>query len=370
MRVKVYNKRVMIKKILFYTDTPHYGGAEKQMELLAKHLHSMGCRVDLACGTYSELHRRQPKVYQQVHSISTLHKHDPRYYLGLRKLLENEKFDLVHIHLWNPGSCRYAFLAAHYAGLPIVTTEHDPFLLSGIKGIIKQKCLQKTNQAIVISSNNYHLLKKHYRVSENKLNLVHNGIDLKPFLKNKSKTTVSGQKKLILTCVAEFHPRKGHQYLIEAFQNLKPEFPNLTLQLVGKGPAEKELKEKYAQIDGVKFMGFVDDIAKLMADSDLFILPSPNEAFGLVILESMASGTLVIASNAGGPKDIIESGVSGYLFEPKNSHDLANKIKLTLSHLDLKSEIEKNALEIVQKYFEAKIMFKKTVEVYEKISDF
>lgn len=358
----------MSKKILFYTDTPGYGGAEVQMTTLAKKLSAKNYEVHLACGSYGKFAQKNlGSIYKKIYKISAFHKHDPRHYFGLKKILKQNQFDLIHIHLWNPGACRYAFFAAKKMGVPIITTEHDPFLLRGWKAKIKQKCLKLTDQTIVVSTDNFRQLSKYGQRVKNRLNIVFNGIEVDQFLdKNTGQKRLSQKPKTIL-CVAELHPRKGHQYLIEAFQKIKPEFPGLILKIVGTGPAEKELKEKYSSIEGVEFMGWVPDIKGLYNESSLFVLPSSNEAFGLVLLEAMASGTLVIAANSGGPKDIIIDGKTGYLFEPKNSEDLAKKMQIVLLNPEEKFALEKAAIHRLKTHFTADLMAENTLEVYDKL---
>ena len=371
-----------MKRILFYTDTPSYGGAEKQMELLAKHLRHFGYSVSLACGAYSVLKRRKAeleKAYEHTYLLPTIHKHDPRHYTKLKKLLSAKggsafggkigDFDLIHIHLWNPGSCRYAFWAAKHAGIPIVTTEHDPFELGGLKHKIKKMCLAKSNQMIAISLDNYRHLSEYGEDIKNRLNLIHNGIEANRFLDNHDKASLPVQKgDLVITCIAELHKRKGQKYLLQAFKKLQIEFPTLHLVLVGTGPAEKELKEKYGDIPNVHFLGWREDVPQILRASDIFVLPSLREAFGLVLLEAMASGVIVVATDNGGTKDIIEHGKSGYLIPPANSERLVETIRTILTNPDQKLDIEKTALERVKTHFTAKVMAEKTAIIYDKVS--
>ncbi len=357
--------------VLFYTDTPNYGGAEKQMEMLARHLKPLGCNVSLACGSYSTLKGKKDelkKVYQEVYSLPTLHKHDPRHYTALKKLLKKGVFDLIHIHLWNPGSCRYAFWAAEKAKIPIVTTEHDPFELTGVKNAIKKRCLMKTDQIIAISMDNYRHLAQLGEDTKKRLNIVHNGIDLDKYLDNVDKASLPVQKgDLVITCIAELHERKGQKYLIEAFKKLQTQIPKLHLMLVGKGPNEAQLKKDYATVTNLHFLGWRDDIPAVLKASDLFVLPSLREAFGLVLLEAMASGLACIATDNGGTMDIVIEGQTGYLVPPGNSDRLAEAINKILRNPGQKADMEKAGLERVQKEFTADKMAARTLEVYKKV---
>ncbi len=364
--------------ILFYTDTPNYGGAEKQMALLAKHLKMLGHRVSLACGAYSILKQRRlelDEIYENTYLLPTIHKHDPRHYSKLKQLLKREKFDLIHIHLWNPGSCRYAFWAADHTKIPVVTTEHDPFELTGLKHKIKRMCLDRSDQIIAISMDNFGQLSHYGEGVKKRLNLVHNGIELDKYLDNHDKVSIpvqkgdlpAGRPGLVITCIAELHERKGQKYLIEAFKKLQTNMPTLHLVLVGTGPNEKELKNKYGDITNLHFLGWREDIPQILKASDIFVLPSLREAFGLVLLEAMASGVIVVATDNGGTTDIIDDGKSGYLVSPGNSDKLERIIRTILTNPDQKRDIEKAALERVKNHFTARVMAERTVEVYKKV---
>jgi len=360
-----------MKHVLFYTDTPNLGGAEKHMLLLAKHLNQQEVAVSLAYGRYSKiakLHGEFAKCCKQVFVLPMLHKHDPRHYSELKKILAAHKFDLVHLHLWNPGSCRYAFFAASSAGLPIVTTEHDPFELTGMKRLIKKKCLSKTAQTITISRDNFRLLGEFYGVPEKQLEMVHNGIEIDSFLDNKIKADLPVQHgSPVITCIAELHHRKGHRYLFEAFRKLQAHMPQVSLILVGTGPAERELKDQYSQIPNVHFLGWRADVPQILKASDILVLPSLKEAFGQVILEAMASGVITVATNNGGIVDIIQDGLTGYLVPPANGEAIAERLAAILKNTAQKMDIEKAALHSVKMNFSAQRMADKTLNVYKKV---
>jgi len=360
-----------MKQILFYSDTPNVGGAEKHMLLLAKYLNLNGVKVSLAYGKYSQLrkmHSDFEKYCKDIFILNTIHKHDPRHYIELKKVLSSNSFDIIHLHLWNPGSCRYAFFAAEKSKVPVITTEHDPFELSGMKKFIKQRCLLKTESTIVVSMDNYRLLDDMYNLADKGLEIVHNGIEIDRFLDNNDKANLPVQKgDTVITCIAELHHRKGHRYLLEAFKKLQTHMPKLQLILVGTGPAELELKEYASQIPNVHFLRWRNDIPQILKASDIFILPSLREAFGLSVVEAMASGVTTIATNNGGTTDIIQDGVTGYLVPPANSDAIYNKAIIALKNPHHKKEIEREALKSVKKNFTAKKMAKETLEVYKKI---
>jgi len=360
-----------MKRILFYTDTPNYGGAERQMELLAKHLKPLGFEVSLAYGMYSKLDEKKDEMraaYAKTYLLPVLHKHDPRHYHYLRDLLREEKFDLLHLHLWNPGACRYAFWAGHHAKTPIVTTEHDPFELSGLKKLIQRHCLRKTDRIIAISSDNFGQLSELVENPKDRVFQIHNGIELGPYLDNHDKASLQIETgAIVITCVAEMHPRKGHKFLIEAFQRLQKEYPMLHLVLVGTGPIEQDLKARYRANPNLHFLGWRKDIPQILRSTDVFVLPSLREAFGLSIVEAMASGVPVIATDTGGARDIIENGKSGLLAPPGDSESLRNALKTLIDNPGQRNDMAKNGLERVKSLFTAERMARETAELYENL---
>ncbi|MFH0820231.1 MAG: glycosyltransferase family 4 protein [Candidatus Peregrinibacteria bacterium] len=358
-----------MSNILFYTDTPNVGGAEKQMALLAKHLKLRGCSVSLAYGKYSALGRHPELLsnYDKTFVLNVIHKHDPRHYFELRRILSQEKFDLVHLHLWNPGACRYAFMAAASNGVPIVTTEHDPFELRGIKRALKLRAFRRTVHTIAISQQGEMDLQKWYGIPDDKISVVNNGIDSTSFPRKRESIDprLLGDD-IMITCIAELHERKGHKYLLEAFLKLQSTTPNLQLQLVGTGPLEKELKSCYGANPNIHFLGWRDDVPEILSKSDLLVLPSLKEAFGLVVLEAMASGVVVIGTDGGGVRDIIRNGVDGLLVPPANSDVLAEAMEKLLCNPEQKRALEETALKRVQE-FSAERMTEETFKIYSSV---
>lgn len=365
-----------MKRILFYTDTPLLGGAENQMYLLAKFLPKEKYTVELACSSYRSLNvwcQKFMEIGVKVRRLRVAHKHDPRHFLYLKHLLP--KFDLIHLHLWNPASCRYALAASRR--FPVVVTEHDPFPLKRLKAWLKKKLMEHVAAIIVCSQAAKNIVCEEDSRCASKLTIIPNGIDIEEFItqaKNADRMEIrrtlleNELNKKIILCAAELHERKGQQHLIKAMRHLLLKFPDIKLIFAGEG-SRRKYYEKLARPFGrsAAFLGRRRDIARIMATADMLVLPSIREAFGLVLLEAAAVGLPTIATNAGGIPEIIEHGKTGLLVPPENPEMLAQAITRYLENPALAQELAKRAREKVEKDFHARNMAMKTAEVYDKV---
>lgn len=368
------------KKVFFYTDTPIFGGAERHMLLLAEKLDHTKFEISLICPNHKSLNewcKQWEASGYPVYRLNVKHKHDPRHYFQLKKILSKEKPDILHVHLWNPGSCRYAFGAVNPKFTKIIATEHDPFELKGIKNTIKKNAIKKTTQEIAVSEANRKLLIKLYPELKGRISTIHNGIDLKAFTETIAKFTAQEKTKirkllfhasnndLIITTVAALHPRKGLIYLIKAFNDL-PEKEKLKLIIVGEGPERKTLERLIKTLklsDKVLLLGKRNDIPQILKSSDIFILPSIKEAFGLALLEAQAAGLPVIASRTGGIPEIIEHNKNGLLTDPKYIESIKSALIKLIETPALRQKLAYVGQNRVLK-FDASEMAKKTEKVY------
>lgn len=378
-------KSTMPKKILFYTDTTLTSGAENHILNLIKFLDRKKFTPLLLCSGHENLNEWCRKIKEtgcEVTRLITKGKHNPRHFFSLKRIAEEMEIDFLHAHIWNPASGRYAYLAAKTAKKPLITTEHDPFLLPPIKHFIKKYLIKNVSRVIAISGANKELLKKIHPEMREKIDVIHNGIDitwwesqLLGFSKNdrnefRKKNFNAEKKTKIITCIAELHPRKGLMYLIEAAKLLKEKNPDFVVAIAGRGRLQKAIGEKikkYGLAEHVKLLGYRKDIPQILASSDLFVLPSLNEAFGLVLLEAMAAKLPVIATKNGGIPEIITNNVTGILVPPKDEKALTYAIIRLMNNEELASRLARAGYEQVKTHFDIKNMVKKTEKVYEEI---
>ena len=374
-----------MSNILLYTDTPQTGGAELQMFLLAKFLNKDKFTPILGCSAYPALDRWCENFIKEgikVIRMNVKHKHDPRHYFQLCKIIKNENINLLHAHIWNPASCRYAFSAASSCKIPIITTEHDPFKLSFLKNLFKKSNLKKVKTIITVSKNNQKILQKLYPEHKKKIKVIHNGIDTVWWQSQLLRFTDEDRKKikeqlflarentLIIISIAELHERKGLRYLIEAIPKIVKKFPNIKLVIVGEGPDRQNLEKLIEKLDienHTILIGRQKEIPKLLKSSDIFVLPSRREAFGFVLLEAMITGLPVIGSKVGGIPEIINNK-NGLMVESENSEKLTNVLLDLVSHPDKRQKLAQAGHKTVLEKFDAKKMAKEYEREYAAIT--
>jgi N-acetyl-alpha-D-glucosaminyl L-malate synthase BshA len=166
------------------------------------------------------------------------------------------------------------------------------------------------------------------------------------------RSVMANAEERIITHISNFRKVKRIPDVIKIFYNIQKEIP-AKLMMVGDGP-EKEKAEYLCQelgiLDKVIFFGNSNEIDKILCLTDLFLLPSETESFGLAALEAMACGVPVISSNSGGLPEVNFEGISGYLSDVGNTDEMAvNALKILKDDAVL-AKFKKNALDVAKKF--------------------
>jgi len=188
------------------------------------------------------------------------------------------------------------------------------------------------------------------RLFKKKPILIYNAIPIRPFSLTHAKQE---RKTRILGTVGRLEEQKGHRFLLGAIPEIIAEIQDVMFWFIGDGSLRQEL-ETLARDLGISkhinFMGKRTDVADLVAQLDLFILPSLWEGFPTVIMESMASGIPVLATRIPGTDELIEDGLTGWLVDPGSSEALANGIIQVLKNPEEWDGIKERALKGVSRF--------------------
>lgn len=170
----------------------------------------------------------------------------------------------------------------------------------------------------------------------------------------------------IILYIAEFIPRKDHGFFIKNIPELKKQIPNLKVIMPGRGVQLKEMKILAVNLevdDIIWFPGYRKDINLLCAISDLYVTTSRQEGLPISVIEAMASGLPIVASNIRGQTDAVLPGRNGELYQLDNNADFVEKIVALYKNPELRAEMRKNNIEDSAKY-SVDIAVKKMAEIY------
>lgn len=244
----------------------------------------------------------------------------------LRRLMAQEKPDLVHLHS-RRGADVWGGVAARLTGVPCVLSRRVD---NPEKRWIVNLKYRLYDHVITISEGIRQVLLSEGMPPE-KIRCVRSAVDATPYQIAYDKPTFRtslgwAPDTLVAGTVAQLIPRKGHKYLLAALPQVLQQHPQLQVLIFGRGPLETELRQAIAAQGlghNVHLMGFRDDLPSLLGCLDLLIHPADMEGLGVSLLQAAAAQVPIIASRAGGMPEAVHDGVNGLLIPPGDVDALA-----------------------------------------------
>jgi len=301
--------------------------------------------------------------------------------LKIRRLLKRDKPDIVHTHTSKAGLL--GRLAARLAGIPsIIHTPHG-HVFFGYFGALKTKMfvlLEKlasriTDKIIALTPREKADYLRYKVAEEDKLVVIPSGIELHkcqyPPKEERSKLRRElgiPDRSAVVGTAGRLVPVKGPGFLLQAVGQVISEHPDTYLVFAGDGPLRKNLAKDAVDRGLAKkiiFTGWRDDMARVLSVFDVFCLPSLNEGMGRVLVEAMALGKPVVASDAGGIPDLIIPGKNGILVPPQDPEELARQIRFLIENREEREKLGRAGKEMASAYSD-EVMVKKIAELYEK----
>ncbi len=291
------------------------------------------------------------------------------------------KIELLHVHYAIPhayaGYMAKQMLKNEGINLPMITTLHGTDItLVGNHPFYKPAVTFSINKSDYVTSVSQSLKDDTLKLFKikNKIKVIPNFIELDKVKKDPAapchRYVMANENERIITHISNFRKVKRIPDIIKIFYNIQKEIP-AKLMMVGDGP-EKEKAEILCQelgiLDKVIFFGNSHEIDKILCMTDLFLLPSETESFGLAALEAMACGVPVISSNSGGLPEVNFDGFSGYLSNVGNVEEMAENALKILRDDTVLNQFKANALEVARK-FDIKNILPKYEALYQKAVD-
>ena len=269
----------------------------------------------------------------------------------------HEELNILHVHYAIPHASAAVnaqqILLTYGINIPIVTTLHgtDITLLGKDKSFkpVIEYAINKSNAVTVVSESLKKETLKYFNVSK-EINTISNFIDLDLYNRKydiKLKNTFVNNEEYLITHISNFRKVKRVCDVIRIFKKVNSKIPSKLL-MIGDGPdrIKAEILSRDLGIeDKVRFLGKINSTHNILACSDVFILPSESESFGLVALEAMASRNAIVSTKNGGISELNIDKVTGFLSEVGDIQKMANDIILLLQNQDLLEKIKLNAFD-------------------------
>ncbi|MEA1021623.1 N-acetyl-alpha-D-glucosaminyl L-malate synthase BshA [Bacillus subtilis] len=344
----------------------------KQLAEKGHEIHFITSSIPFRLNTYHpNIHFHEVEVNQ--YAVFKYPPYDLTLASKIAEVAERENLNIIHAHYALPHAvCAYLAKQMLKRNIGIVTTLHgtditvlgyDPSLKDLIRFAIESSD-RVTAVSSALAAETYDLIKP-----EKKIETIYNFIDERVYLKKntaaiKEKHGILPDEKVVIH-VSNFRKVKRVQDVIRVFRNIAGK-TKAKLLLVGDGPEKStacELIRKYGLEDQVLMLGNQDRVEELYSISDLKLLLSEKESFGLVLLEAMACGVPCIGTNIGGIPEVIKNNVSGFLVDVGDVGAATARAMSILEDEQLSNRFTKAAIEMLENEFSSK----KIVSQYEQI---
>ena len=271
----------------------------------------------------------------------------------VRDLLRREAFDIVHLH--EPMAPILPLCVLEYSTSVNVGTFHASYShqhLYNLAHPVIKRWHKRLHGGIAVSPAAYRYVNKAFPAD---YKIIPNGIDVDHFTKQCEPWPEYRDGKTNILFVGRLEKRKGLKYLLEAYGRLKWEHPDIRLLVVGPGQPDRDSVRLMGacSLEDVVFAGKVsyDDLARYYATADIFCSPATgSESFGIVLVEAMAAGKPVIASDIEGYRCIVQDGQQGLLVPRKDAAALANSLARLIENPELARRLAANGRQAVEQY--------------------
>lgn len=359
--------------VLYLLNHAGKAGTERYVETLVKHLNGKHISAFFAYHEPGLLVERLEAHNVPVRQVELNSRFDFKAAKALAALCEEWHIDLIHCHYLREHYI--ALLAKRYKkNLRVVYTNHFVLKNDAVTRLSNRFLDKKQDEMIAVCNRGKtQLVENGWGAA--RIHVIFNAVDTKAWSGDRSLSTLRSElnipeERFVMLCAARFAEDKGHHYLIRSIQRLREltAMP-FTLVLAGDGPLFEETKMQVQTLgleEIVRFIGFRNDMKNLFKGSDLYVNASQHEALSYLIIEAMAAGLPVVATDQYGNSDIVnEETKCGLLVEYDNPDSMAVALKCMMEDPAYLAQCRQNALKAVETRFEIHKWAESTRKVYE-----
>lgn len=371
------------KKVLHIAQSA--GGVAEYLYMLLKNFNSTEYEnVLIVSEDYKNQIKRFEPYIKNIYVVPMTRNINPKVDINsifrIKKIIKEERPEIVYLHSSKAGAVGRLALLFDFK-TKILYNAHGWYFNAEIGkkkknffAFVEKVLAIKTNKIINISNAEYESALKYKIAPKKKMCIIENGIDFSKFANSDMYRTETRKEydidknDIVIGVVGRLSEQKDPMTIIRVFKMVKNKYSNAKLMMVGSGELEDEVRgfAKSNNIDkDVIITGWIDNVEKYIPAFDIAVLPSKWEGFGLVIVEYMACGKPVVASNVGGIADIIEDGKNGFLCEAGNEIEFKNKIEYMIENYDV--IIDKNVYGNAKKIFDIKKLENKYIDILKEV---
>ena len=313
------------RRVLLVIDSLNGGGAERYVADLAIALRSRGWDVEVACsvaGAWAAPLRASNVPVNVLAGSLVTRRLSLRYVRALRRLLVQGRYDVVHAHLYASAA---AAAAAAPRNTPLVLTEHTEGPWRSWRArAVSRWFYRRASHIVAVSTAIRNVLVDAYHVPPARIEVLPAipALPLRP-----DAPQPGGERSAVVGFAGQLTPEKGADVFLRAASLVARVVPEARFVVIGDGRLRRELEALAGDLglpeESVRFLGFRDDAADLIAGLDILAVPSRSDGTPLVVGEAMTAGVPVVASRVGGLPDQVTHRRTGLLVDPEDPEGLA-----------------------------------------------
>ena len=348
-----------------------HGGSERQLYELVTRLNSQRYEPMIVC--LSQAKEPYGPMFQdegiRVFYLNRTTNYDLNRVLQTAKLLDRENVDIVHsyLHVGNGYGVLGAMLTGERRFIPSIRSKETK--RSFFMRITDWMAMRYARMIVVNSDEGKRFVMKQWRVAEDRVAVIHNGIDFEKYRALNTRFKPEKDKhNFIITMIGKNTHAKNVDMVLDVAAEVHNELKNVHFWLVGPGLESGVFSDvKQVQEGYVKPLGPQDGIISILAETDILILTSRSEGLPNVIMEAMAAGKPVVSTDVGGIPELIKDGQNGFLVPSEDVEGMAEKVKDLIKDDGLRKHLGENAAAFVGEHLSVANMVKKTEDLYNRL---
>lgn len=342
---------------------------------LARALHEMGNYSVVGLLEHGWLDRKLKQAGLETVILQQHTRYDLLCLRTLCNIVRRYNIDLIHSHEFMMNV--YGTAAAVLSRIPVITTVHGKnYYWEKPRRRVAYRLTSHLSRMVTVCDDLKRFLGQHLGISDRRITTIYNGIDLNQYSRSPSPVSVSAVKQALLIpphspiigTVGMLVPAKDHSTLLKAARHVIQHKPDAIFLLVGDGQLGAPLKaeaHRLGIVNNLRFAGFTDHVTELLHITDVYVCSSRSEGLSLSILEAMAAGKPIVATNVGGNAELIVDEVTGFLVPSNEPERMAEKLILLLRDRTLARQLGASGQQRVYEKFSLERMVHSYRRLYE-----